>query len=109
MIRVGINGFGRMGKMILKAIITRDLHDQKIEVAAISGTFDAYITPAGTDDKKKGKGIIINGSEISIIPASPDPALLPWREYDIDHVIDTTGIFTSYEKARGHLIAGAKK
>jgi glyceraldehyde 3-phosphate dehydrogenase len=117
MIRIGINGFGRIGRQVLKAIIER--HPKKLEVAAINDLFDVetnahlfkYDTNYGrfTGNVKVAKNsIIVNGKTIKSF-ASRDPAEIPWDEEGIDIVIESTGLFKTGPKAAAHIEAGAKK
>jgi glyceraldehyde 3-phosphate dehydrogenase len=116
-LKVGINGFGRIGWQVYKAI--RDHYDDKIDVAAVNdignvkimthllkydtnyGRFPGEVTP--TDD-----GFIANGDKVKVL-AERDPARLPWGKLGVDIVIESTGLFRSREKAQAHLDAGAKK
>jgi glyceraldehyde 3-phosphate dehydrogenase len=129
MIRVGINGFGRIGKMILKAAVARGLLGTVIDIAAVADQADdgdyyayqlKYDSIRGTSDRQisstKSDGklttddlIVIDGHSIQCIPAAGEPALLPWKKLEIDCVMETTGLFAALEKAQGHLHAGAKK
>jgi len=114
-VRVAINGFGRIGRNILRASLSTD----RIEFVAINDITDAatlahllkYDSVFGRLDsevKATGNSIMIDGREIKII-AERDPASLPWKDLNIDIALECTGLFTSREKAAGHLSAGAKK
>ena len=115
-IRVGINGFGRIGRQTLKAIIERT---PGLEVVAINdlvgtemnallfkhdSTYGAY---AGTVEHT-GDLLIVDGHEIRVF-AEKDPARLPWRDLGVDIVLESTGAFKTADKARAHLDAGARK
>ena len=114
--RVGINGFGRIGRQSLKALIERA---PDVEVVAVNDLVDAemnallfkhdstYGAYDGTVEAGESS-IIIDGREIRIL-AERDPATLPWGDLGVDIVLESTGIFTNAEKARAHLDAGAKK
>jgi glyceraldehyde 3-phosphate dehydrogenase len=115
-VRVGINGFGRIGRQSLKAILERapDLEvvavNDLVDVATNAllfkhdSTYGAYPgTVEHTDD-----AIIIDGKTIQSLQVK-DPATLPWGDLGVDIVIESTGIFTDAEKARAHLQAGARK
>jgi len=115
-VRVGINGFGRIGRQSLKAILERA---PELEVVAINdlvetslnallfkhdSTYGAYPGIVDhTDD-----ALIIDGREIKVLKEK-DPATLPWGDLGVDVVLESTGIFTDAEKAKAHLHAGAKK
>lgn len=115
MVKVAINGFGRIGRNALKILLDR--HD--VQVVAINDITDAntlahllkYDSSYGTYDKKVSateKSIIVNTREIPVF-AEKDPANLPWKKLDVDVVIESTGHFTKPEDAKVHLKAGAKK
>ena len=114
--RVGINGFGRIGRQSLKALIERapdvevvavnDLVDTKMNALLFKhdSTYGAYPGDVShTDD-----AIIVDGREIKVLKEK-DPATLPWRDLGVDIVVESTGIFTDAEKARAHIAAGAMK
>ena len=114
--RVGINGFGRIGRQSLKALIERA---PDVEVVAVNDLVDAemnallfkYDSTYGQYDgevKAGDRSIIIDGREIRIL-AEKDPANLPWRDLGVDIVLESTGIFTNADKARAHIDAGARK
>ncbi len=113
--RIAINGFGRIGRMVLRAAAK----EKGIEFVAINDLTDAktlahllkYDSVHGAFPGKVEVGensIIVNGKTIRIY-AERDPALLPWKKEKIDIVLESTGLFTSREKAELHLKAGAKK
>src|SRR5579872_6768937 len=116
-VRVAINGFGRIGRNILRAIVEADRKD--IEVVAIND-----LAPVETNahllryDSIHGRfpgQVTVNGDTISVgngpikVTAIKDPATVPWKELGIDVALECTGIFTSKEKASAHLKAGAKR
>jgi glyceraldehyde 3-phosphate dehydrogenase (phosphorylating) len=115
-VRVGINGFGRIGRQSLKALIERA---PDVEVVAVNDLVDAEMNALlfkhdstyGAYDGTVEAGdssIIIDGREIKIL-AEKDPATLPWKALGIDIVLESTGLFTDAEKAKAHLAAGAQK
>ena len=115
--KVGINGFGRIGRLALKAIIERC--GGKAEVAAVNDLTDAktnahlfkYDSNYGIYPGKveaKDDGIIVDGRKIKVL-TERDPAKIPWRDYGVDIVIESTGLFTQASKAVAHLQGGAKK
>jgi glyceraldehyde 3-phosphate dehydrogenase len=115
-VRVGINGFGRIGRQSLKAILERapgvevvavnDLVDTSLNALLFKhdSTYGAY---PGTVDHTEDS-LIIDGRTIKVLKEK-DPAALPWGDLGVDVVLESTGIFTDAEKARAHLAAGAKK
>lgn len=116
MAKIAINGLGRVGRQVLKHLVTRY---PEIEVVAANDITDVhtlahlvkYDSNYGTwnvDIKETGDAIIIDGHEIKIF-REKDPAALPWGKLGIDVVIESTGLFTDADKARAHITAGAKK
>ncbi|MEO5635052.1 MAG: type I glyceraldehyde-3-phosphate dehydrogenase [Candidatus Paceibacterota bacterium] len=114
-IRVGINGFGRIGRAFLKVSWDRP----EIEIVAVNDLGDvanmAYLLKYDTvyrkwdkDIKVEGAEIIIDGKRIKVL-AEKDPAMLPWSDLNVDVVVESTGFFTTYDKANAHIKAGAKK
>src|SRR5258708_10083748 len=115
-VRIGINGFGRIGRQSLKAILERA---PELEVVAVNdlvetslnallfkhdSTYGAYPgTVDHTDDS-----LIIDGRSIKVLKEK-DPAALPWADLGVEIVLESTGLFTDAENARAHLSAGAKK
>ncbi|WP_151703754.1 type I glyceraldehyde-3-phosphate dehydrogenase [Nitrincola alkalilacustris] len=117
-IRVAINGFGRIGRNVLRALYENNYRD-RIQVVAINDLGDAninahlfkYDTVHGQfsgDVSHDNDSMIVNGDKISI-SALRNPAELPWKELNIDVVYECTGLFTSRSKAAAHLEAGARK
>jgi len=116
MTRVAINGFGRIGRQFLKAMIERH---PEVEVVAINDLADpkmnAYLFKHDTtygayegEVSSSADAIIVDGRKMQVL-AERDPAKLPWKALDIDIVIESTGLFTDATKARAHIDAGAKK
>ena len=114
---IGINGFGRIGRLVLRAMIA--LHPDKLQVAAVNDLTDAktnahlfkydtnYGVYPGQVEASNGD-LIVDGRSIRVF-AERDPAQIPWSEMGVELVIESTGIFTDAEKAAGHLKGGAKK
>ncbi|SMF21835.1 type I glyceraldehyde-3-phosphate dehydrogenase [Pseudobacteriovorax antillogorgiicola] len=114
-VRVGINGFGRIGRVVMRAALRQgdvevahinDLTDTKtlahlLKYDSVHGVLDADVTA-------KDGAIIVNGKEITV-SAVRDPKELPWSEKNIDLVLECTGLFTKREDAERHIAAGAKK
>ncbi len=117
MTRVGINGFGRIGRQVLKAILER--HPDNLEVAAVNDLFDTNTNAhLFKFDSNYGRfpgtvaaetdSIVINGKKIRSY-ALRDPAGIPWDDEGVEIVIEGTGLFTEASKAAAHLEAGARK
>ena len=117
MIRLGINGFGRIGRQVLKAVLTR--YPESLQVMAVNDLFDVetnahlfkYDTNYGRYAGKVGVKkdcFIIDGKPIKSL-AFRDPASIPWDDEGVDIVIESTGLFLTGPKASAHLQAGAKK
>lgn len=117
-IRIAINGYGRIGRNILRAHYEKKLHPE-IQIVAINDLGDVntncYLTRHDTTHGKfpgevsvSGHDLIVNGDKIRAV-AERDPRKLPWKELNIDIVFECTGLFTSKEKAAMHIEAGAKK
>ena len=117
-ITVGINGYGRIGRNVLRALYEGKLKDQ-IRIVAINDLGDAntnaHLTRFDTvhgrfpgDVHVDGDSMVVNGDRIRVV-AQRDPAKLPWGELGVDFVLECTGLFTSKAKASAHLTAGAKK
>lgn len=115
MVRVAINGFGRIGRQILQA----GINDSEIEWVAVNDLTDtktlAYLLKYDSVQQRETKdvraeadSIIVNGKKILVF-AEKDPANLPWKKLGIDIVIESTGFFTDREGAMKHITAGAKK
>ncbi len=115
MIKVAINGFGRIGRLAFRLL----LEEENVEVKMINDLTDSkmlahllkYDTSEGILNKNisyNEKGIIVDNKLIDVY-SKQDPTNLPYKEYDIDIVLECTGLFTTYEKAVNHIKAGAKK
>ena len=116
-LRLGINGFGRIGRLVLRAAVKRS----DVEVVAINDpgfpdmNYMCYILKydtmhgrfEGTAEPAEG-GILVNGKKINVYNLM-DPATIPWKENEVDVVIESTGVFTTMEGAEKHLQGGAKK
>ena len=115
MIKLAINGFGRIGRNALKIALDRrdveivainDLTDPKTlsKLLKYDSSYGTYDLPVSFDESN----IIVGNKKIRVL-AEKDPALLPWKDLGVDVVIESTGLFTDPEKAKAHLSAGAKK
>jgi len=115
-VRVGINGFGRIGRLVCKAAIL----NENVEVVAINDPFmdvdymvylfqyDSTHGRFNGEVKKNGDKLQINGKDITVF-AERDPANIPWGSAEAHYVVESTGVFTTAEKAGAHLKGGAKK
>jgi glyceraldehyde 3-phosphate dehydrogenase len=114
-IRVGINGFGRIGRNILRAA----LHEKELEFVAVNDITDAptlahllkYDSILGNlpdEVRAEGDTIRVAGRSVKVL-AVKDPGQLPWKDLGVTYVVESTGLFTEAEKAKAHLGAGAKK
>src|SRR5579859_6315189 len=124
-VKVAINGFGRIGRLVFRAMVEQGLVGKEVEVVAVgdivpadnlayllkydstqgrfNGTVGSTKSSADEDDV-----LIVNGAQMKVVSAK-EPAQLPWKELGVQVVIESTGLFTDVEKAKGHLAAGAKK
>ncbi len=138
-VKVAINGFGRIGRLVFRALVEQGMVGKDIEVVAVGdivpadnlayllkydsiqgrfqGAIDSKASPEAvakaTAAGKKAEDadpdiLIVNGKEIKVVSAK-SPAELPWKAMGVELVIESTGLFTDVEKAKGHLAAGAKK
>ncbi len=128
-IRVGINGFGRIGRLVFQAICDQGLLGKTIDVVAvvdvttdadyfayqlrydsIHGKFKHDLSTLKSDPaREEADTLVVAGNKIKCVAATRTPADLPWKALGVDLVIESTGLFTDSEKASGHLQAGAKK
>lgn len=116
MVKVGINGFGRIGRLVLRASLTReDVQVVAINDPAISVDYMVYMMKYdsaqgrfnGEVYEKDGK-LVVNGNEITVY-ALMKPEEIPWRDTGAEYIVESTGLFTTTEKASAHLNGGAKK
>ncbi|MBL8730253.1 MAG: type I glyceraldehyde-3-phosphate dehydrogenase [Planctomycetes bacterium] len=125
--RVAINGFGRIGRLVFRALVEQGLLGKELDVVAVGdivpadnlayllkydsvqGRFQGTVTSKkSSPDKAEDDVLVVNGKEIAVVSAK-SPAELPWAKMGVQVVIESTGLFTDAEKAKGHLAAGAKK
>lgn len=115
MTKIAINGFGRIGRLFLR----QALNEKDLDVVAINDLGDIenlayllrYDTVYGKYGKKvevSGENLVVDGKKIKFLQIK-DPSVLPWKELKVDIVVESTGVFESYEKAKVHLDAGAKR
>jgi glyceraldehyde 3-phosphate dehydrogenase len=127
MTKIGINGFGRIGRLVFRAIAEQGLLGTSVEVVAVNdlvpadnlaylvkydstqGKFDGTVTSEkSSPDLAEDDVLVVNGHKIKCLAVREGPAALPWGKLGVDFVIESTGLFTEAEKAKGHLDAGAK-
>ncbi len=120
-VKLAINGFGRIGRLVFRSLVDEGLLGREIDVVAINdlvpaanlayllkydsiqGRFNGEVSTEGDDV------IVVNGHKIKCLSERAEPARLPWKQYDVDIVVEATGLFVQDTKARGHIEAGAKK
>ncbi len=126
-VKVAINGFGRIGRLVFRAIAEQGLLGKEVQVVAVGdivpadnlayllkydstqGRFAGQVSSKkSTADKPEDDVLVVNGQEMLVVSAK-DPSNLPWKALGVELVIESTGLFTDGEKAKGHLVAGAKK
>ena len=135
-VKVAINGFGRIGRLVFRALVEQGLIGEVVDVVAVGdvvpadnlayllkydstqGRFQGDVSHKISDQEKAAAKaanrepqpdtLVVNGREIRVVSAK-DPSGLPWKEMGVQIVIESTGLFTEAEKARGHIKAGAKK
>ncbi len=126
-VKVAINGFGRIGRLVFRALIEQGMVGKDIEVVAvgdivpadnlayllkydsIQGRFKGEVgSKKSAADKADDDILVVNGKDIKVVSAK-SPAELPWKALGVELVIESTGLFTEVEKAQGHITAGAKK
>ena len=128
-VKVGINGFGRIGRQVISAMADQGVLGKEIDVVAVvdvstDAEYFAYQTKfdsvhgrfKGTVTSEKSNAsleaddvLVVNGHKIKCVLAQKDPSQLPWKELGVDIVIESTGLFTDSENSKGHLAAGAKR
>src|SRR5215212_6867637 len=127
-VKVGINGFGRIGRLVFRALVEQGLLGKALDVVAVNdivpadnlayllkydstqGRFRGQVrstksSPSAAEDDV----LVVDDHRIRCLAVKEGPAALPWKELGVQYVIESTGLFTDAEKARGHLTAGAKK
>ncbi len=126
-VKVAINGFGRIGRLVFRAMVEQGLVGKDVQVVAvgdivpadnlayllkydsIQGRFNGTVgSEKSAADKPEDDVLIVNGQKMQVVSAK-EPSQLPWKQLGVDVVIESTGLFTDVEKAKGHLAAGAKK
>src|SRR6201985_2097713 len=127
MTKIGINGFGRIGRLVFRAIAEQGLLGTSVDVVAVNdlvpadnlaylvkydstqGKFKGTVTSEkSSPDVAEDDVLVVNGHKIKCLAVKEGPKALPWGKLNVDYVIECTGLFTEAEKAKGHLEAGAK-
>jgi glyceraldehyde 3-phosphate dehydrogenase len=127
MTKIGINGFGRIGRLVFRAIAEQGLLGKTVDVVAVNdlvpadnlayllkydstqGKFKGTVTSEkSAPDVLEDDVLVVNGHKIKCLAVKEGPKALPWGKLGVDFVIESTGLFTEAEKAKGHLEAGAK-
>jgi glyceraldehyde 3-phosphate dehydrogenase len=126
MTRIAINGFGRIGRLVFRALHQQGLFGKEVEVVAVGdivpadnlayllkydsvqGQFGGTVGSKASSPDKDADILVVDGKDIKVVSAKT-PAELPWKALGVDYVIESTGLFNDAEKAKGHLTAGAKK
>lgn len=114
--KVGINGFGRIGRLVLRAAVLKEADLEFVAVNDITDArtlghllkYDSVHGPFPGEVQVKGDSLVVEGREIKVLSVR-EPAELPWKELGVEIVVESTGLFTQRDKAAGHLAAGAKK
>ncbi|MBM3835064.1 MAG: type I glyceraldehyde-3-phosphate dehydrogenase [Verrucomicrobia bacterium] len=126
-VKVAINGFGRIGRLVFRAMVEQGMVGKDVQVVAVGdivpadnlayllkydstqGRFQGQVgSKKSFPDRVEDDVLIVNGMDMRVVSAK-DPTGLPWKELGVDVVIESTGLFTEAEKAKGHITAGAKK
>ncbi|HET6485042.1 MAG TPA: type I glyceraldehyde-3-phosphate dehydrogenase [Spirochaetia bacterium] len=127
-VKVGINGFGRIGRQVFLAMVDKGLLGKEIDVVAVvditteakyfayqlkydsvHGRFQGTLATEKSPGAAEDDILIVNGNKTKCILATKEPAQLPWKDLGVEYVIESTGLFTESDKAKGHLAAGARK
>jgi len=128
MTKIGINGFGRIGRLVFRAIAEQGLLGTTVDVVAVNdlvladnlayllkydstqGKFNGTVTCEKSDPSlPEDDVLVVNGHKIKCLAVREGPAALPWGKLGVDYVLECTGLYTDAEKAKGHITAGAKK
>src|SRR5215813_619978 len=127
-VKIGINGFGRIGRLVFRALVEQGSLGKALDVVAVNdlvpadnlayllkydstqGRFNGKVASEKSSPKVAEDDVLdVDGHKIKCLAVKEGPAALPWRELGVEYVIESTGLFTEAEKAKGHLAAGAKK
>jgi glyceraldehyde 3-phosphate dehydrogenase len=127
-VKIGINGFGRIGRLVFRALVEQGLLGKELDVAAVNDLVPAdnlaYLLKYDSTQGRFGGSVasvksspsvaeddllIVNDHKIKCLAVKEGPAALPWKQLGVEYVMESTGLFTEAAKARGHLEAGARK
>src|ERR1041385_5016231 len=127
-IKVGINGFGRIGRLVFRALCDQGLLGRDIDVVAVNdivpadnlaylvkydstqGRFNGtVVSEKSSPSVAEDDTLVVDGHKIKCLAVKEGPAALPWKSLGVEYVVESTGLFTEAEKAKGHITAGAKK
>jgi glyceraldehyde 3-phosphate dehydrogenase len=127
MVKVGINGFGRIGRLVFRALVEQGLLGKSLDVVAVNdlvpadnlayllkydstqGQFKGEVRSEKSSGAAEDDTLIVDGHPIKCLAVKEGPTALPWKALGVDYVIESTGLFTEAEKAKAHIAAGAKK
>lgn len=115
-IKIGINGFGRIGRLVFRATLEREdvdvvaVNDPFIDIEYMKYmlTYDSIHGKLNADIKIEGNNLIVNGKEI-VVYNFKDPVEIPWGKVGVEYVVESSGVFTTTEAAMAHIKGGAKK
>ena len=126
--KIAINGFGRIGRLVFRALVEQGLLDTEFDVVAINdlvpadnlayllkydsiqGRFDGTVSSGkSSPDVSEDDLLVVNGKEIKCLSVREGPSAMPWKDLGVEIVIEATGLFVQDEKAQGHIDSGAKK
>jgi glyceraldehyde 3-phosphate dehydrogenase len=127
-IKVGINGFGRIGRLVFRALVEQGHLGRSLDVVAVNdivpadnlayllkydstqGRFNgAVVSEKSSPSAAEDDTLVVNGHKIKCLAVREGPQALPWKSLGVEYVLECTGLFTEAEKAKGHIAAGAKK
>jgi glyceraldehyde 3-phosphate dehydrogenase len=127
-VKVGINGFGRLGRLVFRALVEQGWLGKTLDVVAVNdivpadnlaylmkydstqGRFTGSVrSEKSRPDLAEDDTLVVNDHKIKCLAVREGPAALPWKQFGVEYVIESTGLFTEAEKSKGHLTAGAKK
>ncbi len=127
-VKIAINGFGRIGRLVFRALIEKNLLEDKLEIVAVNdlvpadnlayllkydsvqGRFSGEVSSEkSSSSATEDDTLVVNGHKINCLAVREGPAAMPWKELGVDIVLECTGLFTQDSQAQGHIDAGAKK